>query len=347
MRTGLLVVVLAGSGCASQVELSDLNVGASVIVPSAANFPANGLTRAEVTLQLARNDGTPLSGLSVRLASEHCTVVQPTMPTDAAGRVQGAVTCVRPAVELITASVLFNGAAAALPQTTQLNFFAPGDGHLGVAAGTPLAAQVVATAADSQGKGVDIGYVGTVVFSSTDPLATLPPPYTITVTDRGFHSWNRGLVWRTVGEQVLSATDKASGRLMYSETYTVVPSPAQGIRVVPNGGAAEAGRNLGVTVAVVDALGNVIPTYTGTVQLFSSDPLAHLRRAGRKNGSIIGIEQSRRRQLRQCGPCAPPRGASNQGSSRLLSRSIARAKAGGRPINLETRREKTFGTIPR
>lgn len=256
-----------------QAELTDLNVGATVIVPAAANSPANGLTRATVTLQLARNNGAPLAGQSVHFISAHCTVLQPVVPTDAAGRAHAEVMCATPSVETISASVSFNGAAVAVPPSTQINFFSPGDGHLGVAAGTQLAAQVVAR--DAQGEGIDTDYTGTVTFSSTDPLASLPPEVTLTAANRGFYHWNQGLMWRTVGVQTLSATDKATGRVVYTETYTVVPSPAQGIRLVASE-APQAGRDVGLTVAVVDSLGNVIPTYTGTVQLFSSDPLASL-----------------------------------------------------------------------
>ena len=275
MRVVVCLLLLNAAGCASQVELSNLNVGATVVIPSAANFPANGLTRATVMVQLARNDGTPLQGLSVTLSSAHCTVVQPSAPSDAAGRVQGEVMCVRPALETVTASILFNGAAATLTQTAVVNFFTPADGHLGVAAGTPLAAQVVAMVADGNSTRIDSTYTGAVTFSSTDPLATLPPDYTVVAADHGFHTWSSALIWRTVGQQIVTATDRATGKVIYTETYTVVPSPAQGIRLVATE-EAQAGRNVGLTVAVVDALGNVIPTYTGTVQLFSSDPVATL-----------------------------------------------------------------------
>ncbi|NUU19302.1 hypothetical protein HP550_18800 [Cellulomonas humilata] len=63
-------------------------------------------------------------------------------------------------------------------------------------------------------------YRGTITFTSTDPAATLPAPYTFTATDNGVHTFP-GLVLRSPGPRTLTATDTTiTGTLTVTVTST-------------------------------------------------------------------------------------------------------------------------------
>ena len=57
------------------------------------------------------------------------------------------------------------------------------------------------------------GYTGTVTFSTTDPDpgVVLPPDYTFTASDQGTHTFSGGITLMTPGDEMLTATDSASG----------------------------------------------------------------------------------------------------------------------------------------
>ena len=65
-------------------------------------------------------------------------------------------------------------------------------------------------------------YAGTVTLSGSDPLATLPAPYTYAARDVGQHTFN-GVVLRTPGQQTLTATD-SHGFTFTSPPITVTTS---------------------------------------------------------------------------------------------------------------------------
>jgi hypothetical protein len=58
-----------------------------------------------------------------------------------------------------------------------------------------------------------LGYTGTVTFSTTDPDpgVVLPPDYTFTASDQGTHTFSGGFTLMTPGDEMLTATDSASG----------------------------------------------------------------------------------------------------------------------------------------
>ncbi len=61
-------------------------------------------------------------------------------------------------------------------------------------------------AVDASGN-IDANYTGTVSFSSSDPLADLPQPYTFTPTDQGSHIFMNAGTLRTLGAQTLLVSD--------------------------------------------------------------------------------------------------------------------------------------------
>src|SRR5262249_3756224 len=71
---------------------------------------------------------------------------------------------------------------------------------------------VTVTALDPFGN-VDINYAGTVTFTSTDPDPGViyPPDFTFTPGNNGTMTFPGGVTLITLGDQVLTVTDKASG----------------------------------------------------------------------------------------------------------------------------------------
>lgn len=114
-------------------------------------------------------------------------------------------------------------------------------------------------------------YTGTVHFTSTDTLATLPAPYTFTYADHGFH-WFNATFW-TAGAQSLTATDTAAATGTQSNIEVTTAS-----RFVVTGlpSNATAGTAATFSVLAVDINGTVVPGYRGTVHFSSSDAAATL-----------------------------------------------------------------------
>ena len=64
-------------------------------------------------------------------------------------------------------------------------------------------------------------YAGTIAFSSSDSLATLPADYTFTAVDLGVHTFFDGVAFGTAGTQTVTVADGAATR---SQTVTVLPT---------------------------------------------------------------------------------------------------------------------------
>jgi hypothetical protein len=79
---------------------------------------------------------------------------------------------------------------------------------------------VTVTALDAFGN-IATGYLGTVHFTSTDPLATLPGDYTFQAGDGGTHTFVNGVTLVTIGEQTVTATDTVAATITGSQTVTV------------------------------------------------------------------------------------------------------------------------------
>ena len=106
---------------------------------------------------------------------------------------------------------------------TCCTFTSPGNG-------VPLGVSAI----DSLGNR-DAGYTGTVTFSSSDPLATLPMTYTFTAADAGHHYFPADTVFQTLGRQTLIVTDAPNG-LSTSASIQVVASETASIPVMAIGG---------------------------------------------------------------------------------------------------------------
>src|SRR5262249_48931965 len=117
------------------------------------------------------------------------------------------------------------------------------------------------------------GYTGTVRLTSTDARSALPADYTFTNSDGGRHTFP-GFVRRSAGPKPLTATDPAQPSLTGTAALDV--QGAVRFQVVPSVGSVQAGVPFSVTVTALDASGNPMAAYAGTVRLSSTDPLARL-----------------------------------------------------------------------
>jgi len=81
------------------------------------------------------------------------------------------------------------------------------------------------TARDAYGN-TATGYTGTVAFSSSDSLASLPANYMFTTTNAGVHTFSATL--NTTGTQSITATDAVNALITGSQTGITVSSVAVG-----------------------------------------------------------------------------------------------------------------------
>jgi hypothetical protein len=128
------------------------------------------------------------------------------------------------------------------------------------------------TARDAYGN-TATGYTGTVSFSSSDPQAALPAAYTFTASDAGVHTFSATL--KTAGSQSLTVSDAAAG-FSAGQTGITVTAAAAFQFLISGPTTAQAGVAFNLTLTVVDAYGNVVTGYTGTVHFSSSDQQAGL-----------------------------------------------------------------------
>ncbi len=138
-------------------------------------------------------------------------------------------------------------------------------------AGVALAS-VVVTAKDAFGN-VATAYSGTVHFTSTDALASVPANTTLTNGTKTFGA----VVLETVGSQTVTVADALSAGINgASNAVVVTPAAASILTVVPAGTSQTAGVPFNVTVTAKDQFGNTATGYAGTVQFTSTDGQAVL-----------------------------------------------------------------------
>ena len=126
-----------------------------------------------------------------------------------------------------------------------------------------VAGSFTVTAWDAYGNRAT-GYTGTVRFTSSDAKAVLPGNYTFTAADAGMHTFSAML--KTAGTQSLTATDTANAAIAGTQVRHGQPGggePAGPQRPGQRQGQAA----FSLTVTVVDAYGNVVTGYRGTICL--------------------------------------------------------------------------------
>jgi hypothetical protein len=136
-----------------------------------------------------------------------------------------------------------------------------------------VAGTLTVTARDAYGN-TATGYTGTVTFASSDLQSSLPAAYTFTAADRGIHTFNATL--KTAGTQSIIASDNAAGISATQGNIQVNPGAFAQFIVSGYPSGVAVGTSNEFTVTAVDAYGNTVTGYTGTVHFSSDDPNAVL-----------------------------------------------------------------------
>ncbi|MDY3555761.1 VCBS repeat-containing protein [Gemmata sp. JC717] len=142
-------------------------------------------------------------------------------------------------------------------------------GHVLVTAGDSIALTV--RAVDAFGNAV-VGYKGKVKFTSTDTKAALPADYTFTAADAGAHTFGVALKTATPNSTVWSfgVVDASSAATLTTLTNFEVVNAAAAKFVWSTPTNATAGAPFTAKLTVLDAYGNTVKNYFGTVHFGSS-----------------------------------------------------------------------------
>src|SRR5439155_22712740 len=123
---------------------------------------------------------------------------------------------------------------------------------------------ITVTAKDAYGN-TATGYRGTLHFTSSDGQATLPANYTFTAADSGSHAFTNGVTLRTTGNQTVTVTDTVTGSITGSAAVNVTTAGAVTHFGISAPSSVSAGTSFSFTVTALDANGNTVTGYTGTV----------------------------------------------------------------------------------
>jgi probable HAF family extracellular repeat protein len=139
-----------------------------------------------------------------------------------------------------------------------------------ITAGTPISFTV--SVRDAYGN-VATDYRGTVTFASGDAKADLPAAYTFTATDAGVRAFTA--ILKTSRQRSLTVVDRITG---LSATVRPTVHPAAPVAVIVTGpaGPIVAGATASFEAKVVDAFGNAVHAYRGTIGFESTDDAADL-----------------------------------------------------------------------
>ncbi len=119
------------------------------------------------------------------------------------------------------------------------------------------------TALDAFGN-VATGYTGTVSFSSSDVQAGLPASYTFTAADAGVHTFSATL--KTAASQSITVKDLAAPTVAGTQAAITVTAASMSHFAL----SISQGKSSSLTVAAVDAFGNVIVGYRGKIHFSDS-----------------------------------------------------------------------------
>jgi hypothetical protein len=137
---------------------------------------------------------------------------------------------------------------------------------------------VTVKALDAYGN-VATGYTGSIHFTTSDAVASVPANYKFTASDKGVHTFsytlNPALTLKTAGSQAVRATDTLTASITGVQTGIVVTSAAATALIVLGiVSPYVAGSAHSVTVRALDAYGNTATGYRGTIHFNASDPSA-------------------------------------------------------------------------
>jgi hypothetical protein len=140
-------------------------------------------------------------------------------------------------------------------------------------AGTPFS--VTVTAQDAFGS-TATGYTGTIQFTASDSLGTLPGTYTFVTSDNGVHTFMNQVMLTKAGPQTVSATDTNRSSITGTSGPIAVSADTARTLLVTGYPNTTAGLMKSFMVTARDSFGNTATGYTGTVHFTSSDNQATL-----------------------------------------------------------------------
>jgi hypothetical protein len=173
-------------------------------------------------------------------------------------------------LQSLTARDAFNGA----PVGSQAIAVTPAAAASLTVAGFPatttagVAHSFTVTARDAFGN-VATGYTGTVTFSSSDPIASLPAAYSFTAGDAGVHTFTAAL--KRAGTQFIQVSDTLTPGVAGAESSIAVSAAAVSQFAINGPATVTKGVGFKITVSAVDAFGNVNSGYRGAVRLSTTD----------------------------------------------------------------------------
>ena len=272
-----MLFVLTLLGCGALKNLPEFNTSVSGLRVDNAIAPADGVTSIQIRVELryTASAGAPHIPVALNATGANVKFAATTGVTDANGIFSTTVIGSTPGVVRLMANIQGQPSPAALQTTVQFVSVAAGASlALGPQATVGVPETAVLTILDADGQRV-LYYKGTVGFSSSDPLATLPGVYQFTTADQGQHSFD-GVTFATSGTQSLRVGDPSNPNVAASvEGITVYLKTAPMLEVsglLP----AKAGTLNAVKVRAVDISNLTHTDYRGTVHFTSTDPMAQL-----------------------------------------------------------------------
>ncbi len=271
------LLVVSTLGCGALKNLPEFDPSESGVRVDAPVAPADGVTEVQVRVVLRYSAAVAAPNISVVLNVTGATArLKATAGvTDANGIFATTLTSSTPGVARLAANIQGQVSSPALQATVQFVSVAAGASlALGPQATVGEPETAVLTILDASGQRV-LYYVGTVAFSSSDPLAILPPLYQFTAGDQGQHSFE-GIAFNTAGTQSLRVKDAGNANIFAEVGGIEVGVKTAPMLAVSGLSSALAGTVNQVQVRAVDISQHTQTGYTGTVHLTSSDPAAEL-----------------------------------------------------------------------
>ncbi|MFO0937998.1 MAG: hypothetical protein U0798_15960 [Gemmataceae bacterium] len=161
-------------------------------------------------------------------------------------------------------------------------------GHILVTAGETISLTVRAT--DAFGNQIS-GYKGKVKFSSTDTQAALPTDYSFTAADAGAHTFSVALKTATPNGVVWSfnVVDASNAATLVTKTNFEVVNGAATKFVLNVPSNITAGTAFSLKVTALDAYGNTVKNYFGTIHFSNTAGIAGLPADYTFNGDDAGV----------------------------------------------------------
>ncbi len=306
VATGSVSAVVAGSRSVSAtlggvtatrtaaitVRPAAVSAARSSIAVAPSLIPAGG-AGATVTVTARDAFGNVVPGAAVVLSSSGAlnTVVQPGAPTDTTGSTSGAVSSTRAESKLVSATADGVGLSTPAALTVAPGPAAAATSLVAVAAGSVAAGDTVTVALqamDAFGNRILTGGLTTVSFSHAGGTST---GTFSAVRDHGTGTYSAAFSGVAAGTATAIRGAIAGVQAPGAPTVVVTPGPASRLAFVQQPTSTPTGANItpAVTVAVLDAQGNRVTGYLGSVSItIGTDPVGGAVLAGGGAAAVSG-----------------------------------------------------------